>query len=104
MTLEADEFLRRFLLHLLPPRFTRIRHYGLLANRARAKWLPLCRRLLAAAASSTDQNHRAPEQPDGVICPECKSGYMLPLRALPRVLDMNRLLRTLRRQLAWDTS
>jgi hypothetical protein len=46
MTLDAVEFLRRFLLHLLPTHFVRIRHYGLLANRHRAQKLARCRELL----------------------------------------------------------
>jgi hypothetical protein len=46
MTLDADEFLRRFLLHVLPRGFVRIRHFGLLANRARHGTLPRCRHLL----------------------------------------------------------
>ena len=46
MTLPVDEFLRRFLLHLLPRGFVRIRHFGFLANRQRALLLPLCFRLL----------------------------------------------------------
>src|SRR4051794_31259076 len=55
MTLAADEFIRRFLLHTLPYGFHRIRHYGFLGNRHRAEKLALCRRLLAisAAAPST---------------------------------------------------
>jgi hypothetical protein len=48
MTLTAEEFIRRFLLHALPDGFQRIRHYGLLANGQRAAKLALCRRLLAA--------------------------------------------------------
>src|ERR1700678_2189140 len=63
MTLDADEFLRRFLLHLLPPGFVRIRNFGFLANRNRAALLPLCFRLLGnsekmtapPASPSTDQ-------------------------------------------------
>jgi hypothetical protein len=47
MTLDAGEFMRRFLLHVLPPGFHRIRHFGLLANGHRAARLALCRRLLA---------------------------------------------------------
>src|SRR5260370_12113137 len=47
MTLSADEFLRRFLLHVLPDGFQRIRHYALLSNRHRAKNLARCRELLA---------------------------------------------------------
>jgi hypothetical protein len=48
MTLSLDEFLRRFLLHLLPKGFVRIRHFGFLANRRRATLLPLCFPLLGA--------------------------------------------------------
>ena len=50
MTLGADEFIRRFLLHTLPDGFHRIRHYGFLANGHRAENLALCRRLLAVPA------------------------------------------------------
>jgi hypothetical protein len=65
MTLAVDEFLRRFLLHLLPPGFVRIRNFGFLANRNRATLLPLCFQLLSgsdkmtasAASPSTDQTH-----------------------------------------------
>jgi len=65
MTLAVDEFLRRFLLHLLPPGFVRIRNFGFLANRNRATMLPLCLRLLGRsqqdtatpASPSTDQAH-----------------------------------------------
>jgi len=46
MTLSAEEFLRRFLLHTLPPRFVRIRHFGLLGNRGRSAKLARCRALL----------------------------------------------------------
>ena len=46
MRLTAVEFMRRFLLQVLPKGFVRIRHYGLLSNRCRRDKLPLCRRLL----------------------------------------------------------
>ena len=48
MTVSADEFLRRFLLHVLPQGFVRIRFFGFLAHRRRAHDLPLCRRVLAS--------------------------------------------------------
>ena len=48
MTVTAEEFLRRFLLHALPRGFVRIRFFGFLANRRRKHLLPLCRRLLHA--------------------------------------------------------
>jgi hypothetical protein len=49
MALDAVEFIRRFLLHVLPRGFVHIRHYGFLANRSREEQLPLCRRLIAAS-------------------------------------------------------
>jgi hypothetical protein len=52
MTLPVDEFLRRFLLHLLPRGFMRIRNFGFLANRRRAELLPLCFRLLQSSDES----------------------------------------------------
>lgn len=52
MQLDAVEFLRRFLQHVLPDRFVRIRHYGFLANRARKEKLSLCRRLIARAGGN----------------------------------------------------
>jgi hypothetical protein len=65
MTLAVDEFLRRFLLHLLPPGFVRIRNFGFLANRNRASLLPLCSQLLggpeqmpvSVSSPSIDQTH-----------------------------------------------
>jgi hypothetical protein len=68
MTLTAHEFLRRFLLHLLPRGFVRIRHVGLLANRDRQQRVSLCRQLLAALqrcapaaeTSSARANRRCP--------------------------------------------
>lgn len=50
MTLPAEEFIRRFLIHVLPPGFQRIRQYGLLGNRGRAAKLARCRQLLSAPA------------------------------------------------------
>lgn len=53
MTLTCEEFLRRFLQHLLPKGFPRIRYFGWFANRRRSKLLPLCRRLLANLPEQT---------------------------------------------------
>jgi hypothetical protein len=52
MTLPADEFIRRFLLHVLPDGLQRIRYYGFLGNRHRKEKLELCRRLLGMPASA----------------------------------------------------
>jgi hypothetical protein len=70
MTLSLDEFLRRFLLHLLPKGFVRIRNFGFLANRRRATLLPLCFHLLGAAQQpQTEQG--ASSSNDLWRCPKC---------------------------------
>ena len=81
MTLDAGEFMRRFLLHVLPPGFHRIRHFGFLANGHRAARLALCRRLLAAPAAEEGQQGAAvaPATPPAAassplgVCPCCGS-------------------------------
>jgi hypothetical protein len=83
MTLSADEFLRRFLLHVLPDGFQRIRHYGLLSNRHRAENLARCRELLSMPAliPQPQQNYRERYQQltghDLLLCPRCIQGHML---------------------------
>jgi hypothetical protein len=62
MTVSRDEFLRRFLLHLLPKGFVRIRHFGFLANRRHATLLPLCFAALHALPPQPNRNPR-PHQP-----------------------------------------
>ena len=57
MRITIAEFIRRFLLHVLPNGFHRIRHYGLLANGHRADQLALCRSLLAVRATGVDCNN-----------------------------------------------
>ena len=90
MTLDSDEFIRRFLLHTLPDGFHRIRHYGFLANGHRDDKLALCRNLLAVA-SCTDRPGAAQDDrqhPRSAIelhlCPSCGAA-MLPLDILPRL-------------------
>ena len=72
------EFLRRFLLHILPKGFVRIRHYGFLANRCRQAKLARCRELLDArvpeALSATDGE--TSKSDDGRPCPSCRTGLM----------------------------
>jgi hypothetical protein len=91
MTVSAEEFIRRFLLHSLPPGFQRIRYYGWLANAHRAARLELCRRLLATPAA-----HLLPRARDyrdfylqltGInlrLCPRC--GRALIRLTFPRLL------------------
>ena len=73
MTLPVDEFLRRFLLHLLPRGFVRIRNFGFLANRQRAQLLPLCFSLLQAAESiPVTSVSLSPDRPHSPWkCPVC---------------------------------
>jgi len=89
MTVSADEFLRRFLLHVLPDSFQRIRHYGLLSNRHRAENLTRCRELLAMPAPipAPERNHRERWQQltgqDPLQCPQCRNGKMARIAILP---------------------
>jgi hypothetical protein len=84
MTLEAVEFIRRFLLHVLPSGFVHIRHFGFLANRKRKKELALCRALLpplqtaikASAGSSGDLDSTTAEDVSH-RCPVCKTGRLI---------------------------
>jgi hypothetical protein len=72
MTLALDEFLRRFLLHLLPKGFVRIRHFGFLANRRRSRLLPLCFAALGAVPPPTEPEPST-AQPSHPLwrCPKC---------------------------------
>jgi hypothetical protein len=91
MTLDAGEFMRRFLLHVLPPGFHRIRHFGFLANGHRAARLALCRRLLADARSDQDDGPdleaSAADPPSPSIIPDvcpCCGSLALIRTTLPR--------------------
>jgi hypothetical protein len=93
MTLSADEFIRRFLLHVLPNRFQRIRYYGFLGNRYRQERLDQCRRLLGmqiavlptTAAPEQDYRDRYEELTGRSLhqCPKCRQGRMLVIAMLP---------------------
>ena len=75
MTVSAHEFLRRFLLHVLPGGLVRIRHFGLFANRRRGAALERCRALLGTTARID------PPDPPSLRCPAC-SGIMLVVERL----------------------
>jgi hypothetical protein len=88
MTLQAEEFIRRFLLHVLPTGFVKIRHFGFLANRGRRDNVRLCRQLLAASSSGPpglvphDSHSDEPEADRVDRCPRCKEGSMRPVEIL----------------------
>jgi hypothetical protein len=97
MQLPADEFIRRFLLHTLPPGFQRIRHYGLLASRNKNTTLPLCRRLLNPVADLLP----SPQQVADCLadltaqvprCPLCHLGNMIRIEVLPPYIHARALL------------
>jgi hypothetical protein len=73
MTLSLDESLRRFLLHLLPEGFVRIRHFGFLASRRRAALLPLCFQFLDAVPppQTEPETSSAKESSPLWLCPKC---------------------------------
>jgi len=95
MRLSADEFIRRFLIHVLPDGFQRIRYYGFLGNRYRRKKLEQCRRLLGMPVPA-EQTNTFPAEKDyrdrleeltGQSlhrCPQCRQGHMLVVAILPR--------------------
>ena len=91
MTLSAVQFLRRFLLHILPQGFMRIRHYGFLANRSRRVKLDLCRQLLAAVESHAravmPANDAAGAQ-HASRCPRCEHGRMVCVLVIGRTLAL----------------
>src|SRR5208283_2836794 len=76
LSLSVDEFLRRFLLHLLPEGFVRIRNFGFLANRRRATTLPLCFQLLGSAPQ-TEQEVSTTGPSDRWACPKCGGRMMV---------------------------
>jgi hypothetical protein len=93
MTLSADEFIRRFLLHVLPEGFQRIRYYGFLANRYRQQKLDQCRWLLgmeltaqiSASSSEKDYLDRYEDLTGCSLrkCPRCQQGHMVRVSILP---------------------
>jgi hypothetical protein len=86
LTLEVLEFIRRFLLHVLPDRFVKIRHYGLLSNRGRKRKLLRCQKLLGVVTN--EESEESPKETwedlltritgkDPRVCPFCAKGKMI---------------------------
>jgi hypothetical protein len=93
MTITAEEFIRRFLLHVLPDSFVRIRHYGFLASRRKKRDLPKCRALLDLDSEPPQLRPETTQQKilrltgvDLAQCPCCGQGCMRRVRELPMVL------------------
>ena len=96
LTLDAHEFVHRFLLHVLPDGFMRIRHFGFLANRAKKRAVPQCRKLLglhpALPQLPKRSAHELLRQLTGIDisrCPSCKQGTMIVVAELPKISPWN---------------
>ena len=99
LTLPAPEFIRRFLLHVLPKGYVRIRHFGFLASRAKGKELPRCRELLGMPPQTPPPAARPTRQAllellglDFTTCPYCRRGTLHRMADLPS-LDRRRTQR-----------
>ena len=87
LTLSATEFIRRFMMHVVPRGFMRIRYYGFLANTHRERQLDKIRKLLRAdqpASSSQEEEESQLEEPRSQRCPNCNCGTMWPIDISPR--------------------
>jgi hypothetical protein len=92
LPLSVDEFLCRFLLHILPQGFVRIRNFGFLANRRRKTLLPLCFQLLGSAQESQAEQHlTSTEDAPGLWrCPKCGG----PMKVVERLTAVEIQLRS----------
>jgi predicted Zn-ribbon and HTH transcriptional regulator len=96
LVLDAHEFIRRFLLHVLPDGFMRIRHFGFLANRVKKLALPQCRKLLGLNPALPEipkpSAHELLRELIGIDlsrCPSCKQGTMIIVAELPKISPWN---------------
>jgi len=97
MTLEAGEFLRRFLLHVVPKGLMRIRHYGLLANATKRQLIPRCRQLLAVPTEDPPEAKTESSQEllkrltghDVTRCPQCGNGSLIVTQVLLALIPRN---------------
>src|SRR5438477_11394424 len=90
LTLTVDKFLRRFLLHVLPKGFVRIRNFGFLANRRRATLLPLCFHLLGSTPQAEQDLPGSKDSSDLWLCPKCGG----PMRVIERLTAVEIQLRS----------
>ena len=90
LTLPATEFIRRFMMHVLPSGFMRIRYFGFFANRHRQEQLRKIRKLLDVPQPVITGEETGDEQQDSTLsdhdhrCPHCKEGTMWPIDIAPR--------------------
>ena len=92
MTLTADEFIRRFLLHILPDSYTRIHYYGFFSNRYRKENVSRCRELLGLSGKLPEIPRQSFEElmlqltgKDVNKCPRCKKGNLITYKEIPKL-------------------
>jgi hypothetical protein len=101
LTLDVDEFLRRFLLHVLPKRFVRSRYFGFLASRCRTPQLAQCRQTLAAASAPPPvPTLSTPPRSSSWPCPRCGA----PMRVIERLTPRQLFLEALLADIVYDSS
>jgi Putative transposase len=100
LTLDVDEFLRRFLLHVLPKRFVRIRYFGFLASRCRTPQLAQCRQALAAPSAPPPEPPPSAPPRSSWPCPRCGGA----MRLIERLPARQLLLEALLADILHDTS
>ena len=91
MTIDADEFIRRFLLHILPKGFMKIRYFGFLAHKNKKQAIPLLRKLINPEAKLPEKVKETVQEMmlrvtgnDITCCPKCKKGKMIIIKNLPK--------------------
>ena len=89
MTLSLEEFLRRFCLHILPARFVKIRHYGILSNRDRPARIAQARALLAQSPVQSEERTAAEMtiksvEPPPLVCPHCGQRALILIAVINR--------------------
>src|SRR5262249_12943612 len=113
MNLSASEFVRRFLLHVLPSGLVRIRHYGILSNRHRHEDLALCRELLTGGkavqiVSESPAKVETTECPEPTtatrVCPRCGAGRMMLIAEFPPLAVGEEIGVGIERHVILDTS
>jgi len=91
MTLAADKFIDRFMLHVLPRGFCKIRHYGFLSTRLKQHYMPLIRKSLGMEVLEPKPKYsvkdvlRITKGIDPDLCPECGEGVLICIQELPRL-------------------
>jgi hypothetical protein len=100
LTLDVDEFLRRFLLHVLPKRFVRIRYFGFLASRCRTPQLTQCHQVLAVVSAPPPEPRPSAPPRSSWPCPRCGA----PMRIIERLTARQLFLDALLAGILYDTS